>query len=478
MWASSIAAQWYDQSILTRFLALLLLAVTASAAPPNIVLIFADDLGWTDLGSYGSSYYETPNIDRLRSQGLKFTDAYASAAQCSPTRACLLTGRDFGRHGIWAVDRIRGKEEFRKMVPPPNNTELPLSERTIADALRKAGYVTGMFGKWHLGNDGPYYPGKRGFDTTLVDIIRPGRYFGFQTIPPSKVDPQVYLTDFLTDRALKFLDEQAEKPFFLYFPHFAVHAPIQAKADKIAKFDKKKPSKRHSNATYAAMIESLDESVGRVLAKLDERNLADNTIVLFYSDNGGAGGYEREGVQWISGNGKPFQPTDNHPLRGGKGMLYEGGIRVPLIVRWPGVIEAGSETAEPVISTDFFPTFLEIADQSAPDQQLDGVSLVSLLRSSGTQRLEPRTLHWHYPSYLQGDAEKGTWRITPSGAIRSGRYKLIESFEDGRLQLYNLADDLSEQTDLASAMPGKANQLRAQLADWRERTNATMPTPK
>ena len=459
--------------------AMLAASVAAADRPPNIVLILADDLGWTDLGSYGSRYYETPNIDRLRSEGLKFTSAYTSAAQCAPTRACLMTGRDLGRHGVWAVDRIRGKEKFRKMVPPVNHTELPLSERTIGDALKSAGYTTGMFGKWHLGNEGAHYPAKRGFDRALINVLHPARHFRFQTIPPVEVDPKTYLADFLTDCALEFLEASQEKPFFLYLPHFAVHGPIDAKADKIGKFEKKESDGRHSNATYAAMIESLDESVGRVVAKVDELGIAENTVVIFYSDNGGAGGYEREGVQWVSGTqGKPFQPTDNFPLRGGKGMLYEGGIRVPMIVRWPRVVEAGSQTDESVTSTDFFPTLVELANASSPEQELDGVSLVSLLRSSGRRRLASKALHWHYPSYLQGDAEKGTGRITPSGAIRAGDYKLLEWFEDGRLELYNLRDDLGEQKDLAAVMPAKVTELQAQLATWRERTNAPMPNLK
>ena len=443
----------------------------AGQRPPNIVLILADDLGWADLGVHGNQFYETPHIDRLSGQGMRFTDAYASASQCAPTRACLLTGRDIPRHGIWAVSRLRGLEEFRKMIPPENETRLPLSEITIADALREAGYRTAMFGKWHLGTDEAYLPSNRGFDEALT-FPEAYLYFGFTTRPPMNVSPGTYLTDFLTDQAIRFIEENRDRPFFLYLPHFAVHAPLRAKEDVISHYRQKEPVGGFQDPVYAAMIHSVDEGVGRIMSSLDEIGLSQNTVVIFYSDNGGAGGYERDGIQW-------FSPTTNEPLRGGKGMLYEGGIRVPLIVRWPGVIEPGSSSSEPVTSTDFFPTFLEIAARKTdPHHSLDGTSFLPLLKQGTGSSWNRGPLYWHYPSYLQAEEEKGTWRITPSGAIRSGDYKLIEFFEDGRTELYDLRNDIGETRDLTQQMPGKARELQQQLIAWRAATNAPMPILK
>jgi arylsulfatase A-like enzyme len=438
---------------------------------PNIVLILADDLGWTDLECYGSRFYETPHIDRLAREGMRFTDAYTAAAQCAPTRASLMTGRDIGRHGIWAVDRLRGQEKFRKMIPPENEIRLPLREVTVADALRQAGYRTGMSGKWHLGLEDQYLPSNRGFDEAIT-FPEEYRYFGFSTRPAITVGPQTYLTDFLTDRAIEFIEANKTRPFFLYLPHYAVHSPLRAKEDLIARYRMKKPAGGHRDPVYAAMIHSIDEGVGRIMARLKELDLDERTVVIFYSDNGGAGGYERDGVEW-------FSPTSNHPLRGGKGMLYEGGVRVPLIVRWPGVVAPGSICSEPVTSTDFFPTFLTLAGRETDrNRPVDGLSLVPLLQKGGTASLHREALFWHYPSYLQANAEKGTWRITPAGAIRSGDFKLLEFFEDGRLELYDLRNDIGETRNLALQMPAKAKELHQKLVVWRLATNAPMATPK
>ena len=442
----------------------------AKQRQPNIVFILADDLGWSDLGVYGNQFFETPHLDRLSRQGMRFTDAYASASQCAPTRACLLTGRDIGRHGIWAVSRLRGLEEFRKMIPPENETRLPLGEITIAEVLREVGYRTAMFGKWHLGTDEAYLPSNRGFHEALT-FPEAYRYFGSTTRPPVDVKPGTYLTDFLTDQAVRFIEENSHHPFFLYLPHFAVHGPLRARDDFIPRYRQKKVAGSRGDPVYAAMIQSLDESVGRIMAKLDEVRLDENTVVIFYSDNGGAGGYERDGIEW-------FSPTTNEPLRGGKGMLYEGGIRVPLIVRWPGVIEPASVSHEPVTSTDLFPTFLDIAGRKVDlSHPLDGISFLPLLQKA-KESWNRGPLYWHYPSYLQADVEKGTWRITPSGAIRSGDYKLIEFFEDDRRELYDLRRDLGETQDLAQVMPDKARELLQQLIDWRAATNAPMPVMK
>jgi arylsulfatase A-like enzyme len=438
--------------------------------PPNIIFILADDLGWTDLGCFGSRYYETPNIDRLCAQGLKFTSAYTCGPNCAPTRACLMTGRYSPRHGIYTVGTgARGQAEFRKLKPVPNETRLPLTEKTVADALHAGGYAAAMFGKWHLGNGNRYHPARRGFDEAIVSA---GRHFDFRTLPPVKTDPQAYLADFLTDQAVRFIEAKKDRPFFLYLPHFAVHAPLMAKKDLVAKFEKKKPAGGHTNPTYAAMIASLDESVGRILAKLDELKLSGRTLVIFSSDNGGVGGYARAGVAGAK------ETTDNAPLRGGKGMLYEGGIRVPLIVRWHGTIRPGSDCDEPVLSVDFFPTFLAVAGLKADGKrELDGVSLLPLLKSSGAAPLRREALYWHFPGYLEGNVRRGTWRTTPAGAVRSGEFKLVEFFETGQVELYNLKEDPGEKNDLARQRPARARELKEKLAAWRRAVKAPMPAP-
>jgi arylsulfatase A-like enzyme len=434
--------------------------------PPNIVFILADDLGWTDLGCQGSKYYETPNIDRLAAQGMRLTSYYA-CQNCAPTRAALMTGQYAPRTGVYTVGTLeRGSAADRKLAVPENVTNLPLDRVTIAQSLKSAGYATALFGKWHLGQAGDYHPAKRGFDEAIVSM---GRHFNFTTSPKVEVPPDAYLADFLTDHAVRFVEKNKDQPFFLYLPHFGVHAPHEAKKELIAKYEKKPPAGGHRDPTYAAMIDSVDQSVGRVLAKLDELKLADNTVVIFSSDNGGVGGYREAGV--------PAKGvTDNAPLRGGKGMLYEGGIRVPFVVRWPGVIKPGSVCDEPALHVDLFPTFVELAGGKRPEQPLDGVSLVPLLKSSGSEKLRREAIYFHFPGYLEAGA--AGWRTTPVGVIRAGDWKLLEFFEDGRLELYNLKDDLGEKTDLAGKHPDKVRELHDKLRAWRKELNAAMPKPK
>jgi arylsulfatase A len=430
-----------------------------AVTPPhtNVVLILADDLGWTDLTCYGSKLYETPNIDRLARDGVRFTQAYSACCVCSPSRAALLTGKYPARLHI--TDWIPG-------LPPPNPklTEvnwtkyLPLDEVTIAAALHPAGYASASIGKWHLGNE-PYWPDKHGFDINIAgtEAPNPKTYFApYHIVTLPEGPPGEYLTDRLGNEAVRFIREHKDGPFFLYLPHFAVHLPVQGKRAMARKYRAKlHPGLMQTNAMYAAMIESMDDTIGQIRRTLDELKLADHTIIIFASDNGGR-----------------VPTTSNLPLRVGKGSCYEGGTRVPLIAYWPGVTKAGSECDTPVIGMDLFPTILEMAGvKEPPGTGTDGVSLVPLLR--GTGGLKRDALFWHYPHY-QLYQLGGT---TPYGAIRAGDYKLIEFYEDMHVELYNLRDDIGEQHNLAAQMPDKVNELRARLHAWRTEVAAQMPGP-
>ena len=447
---------------------------------PNFVFFLIDDLGWTDLGCYGSSFYETPNIDRLASEGMRFTDAYAACPVCSPTRASIIAGKYPARLGI--TQWIGGPNE-----PTPYRHYLPLEEVTIAEALKEAGYATGFVGKWHLATRDAertkYYPDRQGFDVNIGGDWSgaPPTYFWpyekrnrtLETLPPGG-DEGEYLTDRLTDESLKFIQANKDRPFLLYLSHYAVHTPIESKPALTDKYEAKaqklpKPSgprfvpvygryrtrQVQDNPAYAGMVQSVDESVGRVMKKLKELGVADNTAVLFMSDNGGLSTVPREG------------PTCNLPLRAGKGWLYEAGIREPMIIKWPGVVRPGSTCSEPVISTDFYPTMLQMAGLPLkPEQHVDGVSLVPLLKGKG--KLKRKAIYWHYPHY-HGSGNR------PSGAVRAGDYKLIEWYEDSSVELYHLRDDLGERNDLAGRMPEKVAELRGMLHTWRKQMNAKMP---
>lgn len=430
---------------------------------PNIVFFFIDDMGWTDAGFMGSDYYETPNVDRLAEQGLVFTDAYANAPNCAPSRACLMSGQYTPRHGIFTVgDPRRGNHAHRKLEPIENKTVLDDDFVTIAEALSANGYVSASMGKWHLGAD----PTTQGFDVNIAGKEWGSPSGGGYHSPykyPNLVNPEKgeYLTDRLTDEACSFIDANKDSPFFLYLTHYAVHTPIQGREDLVKKYEEKDKGKHHKNAKYAAMVESVDHSVRDVLAKLDELKLADNTIVLFFSDNGGHSG-----------------ATTNHPLRGSKGMLYEGGIREPMIVRWPGVTKPGTRCSEPVIGIDFYPTLLEVTGTSRPkDYLLDGLSFASLL-SNPKGSLNREAIFWHFPCFLQGsgDPHGGPFRTTPAGAIRKGDWKLIEWFESGRQELYNLSEDIGESNDLSKSKPGKRKELHDAMLAWRKEVKAPIPT--
>jgi arylsulfatase A-like enzyme len=470
------------KNLLLRLLALLCVPWLAHAAPkPSIIFIMADDLGYTDIGPFGTKYYETPNLDRLAKQGMKLT-SYHHCQNCTPTRAALMSGQVGARTGLYTVGGIdRFDWSKRPLRPVENITNLPLDRDIIPKQLKAAGYATGMFGKWHIGENGDYHPGKRGFDEAIASA---GQHFNFNTNPKVDYPQGQYLADFLTDRAVDFITRHQDGPFFLYLPHFGVHSPHHAKPELIEKFKPKPGVGGHNNPTYAAMIYSVDESVGRVMKTLDDLKLADNTVLIFTSDNGGVGGYGRaDGLlrePGAEGKAKKAKAgdedgggiTDNTPLRSGKGSLYEGGIRVPFIVRWPGVTKPGSACDVPAIHVDIFPTVLELTGAPKPRQVLDGESLVKLFRDPAA-KLRREAIYQHFPGYL--GSGPGLWRTTPVSLIQMGDWKLMEYLEDGRLELYNLRDDIGEKKNLAQTMPDKAKELHARLVAWRKEVNAPMP---
>ena len=432
-------------------------AQTATPQRANVVLILADDLGWTDLHCFGSEYYESPHIDKLARDGVRFTQAYSACTVCSPSRAAILTGKYPARLHI--TDWIPGlPPENPKLLVPDWTKYLPLEEFTLANALHNAGYATASIGKWHLGGP-PYYPDKHGFDINLAgtEAPNPKTYFAPYKIPTLPEGPDgEYLTDRLGVEAVRFIEQHKDQPFFLYLPHFAVHVPIQSKQALLEKYRAKRHAgQKQNNAGYAGMIESMDDTVGSIRQKLEDLKLADHTLVIFASDNGGR-----------------VPTTSNLPLRVGKGSCYEGGTRTPLIIYWPGVTTPGSVCDAPVIGMDLFRTILDVTGvKDGAEKAVDSVSLVPLLR--GTNGLLRDELFWHYPHY-QHYQLGGT---TPYGAIRKGDFKLIEFFSDMRVELYNLREDVGEQHNLAAQMPDKVDELRTRLHAWRKEVGAQMPTP-
>lgn len=447
---------------------------------PNVVVFLADDLGQRDLGCYGSTFYETPHLDRLASQGARFTDAYAACPVCSPTRASLMTGQWPQRLGI--TDYIGAPltpEQWKRntqLLPAPYADRLPLDAPTLAKAMKAAGYATFFAGKWHLGPEG-WWPENQGFDINRGGHDRGGPYGGKKYFSPYG-NPRLtdgpdgeHLPDRLAAETAAFIEENRDRPFFAYYSFYDVHTPLMAREDLKKKYEAKRErlglqekwgreGERdvrlvQEHAVYAGMVEAMDQAVGRVLAKLDELGLADNTLVVFTSDNGGLSTSEG----W---------PTSNLPLRGGKGWLYEGGIREPFIARWPAVIKAGSVVSDPISSPDLFTTLLDITGSSPlPGQKLDGVSLMPAFQG---KPLPERSLFWHYPHYgNQGGA--------PGAAIRRGDWKLIEWYEDNRVELFNLASDLAEHQDRAAMEPATVERLRSELKSWQQEVGARFPIP-
>ena len=441
----------------------------------NILFVLMDDLGQRDVGCYGSTFYETPAVDQLAREGMLFTDAYAACPVCSPTRASLMTGRSPARIGLtnYLVGRRRGK-----MLPAEYIEHLPLEETTIAECLGEAGYVSASIGKWHLGPE-PYYPEHQGFDVNIggCHLGHPPSYFwpygdASVRVPITPGQPDEYLTDRLTDETIRFIRRNAARPFFAYLSHYAVHNPQESRdywsrrfADKLrAMPDQQGPEYedwrgmsvriKQNQPVYAGMIASADEGLGRIIGELKALGLYDRTVVIFMSDNGGLS--TAEGM-----------PTSNRPLAGGKGWLHEGGIRVPLIIRWPGVTRPGSVCSGPVMSCDLFPTMLRMAGIGLrPDLHCDAADLSPLLR--GETGLERDAIYWHYPHYSNQGCK-------PSGAIREGNLKLIEDYEDGTTELYDLSKDIGETRDLCASRPEDAARLRSKLASWRQSVGARMP---
>jgi arylsulfatase A len=508
---------------ITIFLIALAGGIQVSAnTPPNIVLFLVDDLGWTDVGCFGSRFYETPNIDRFAAEGVKFTNAYAACHVCSPTRSSILTGKYPARNNM--TDWIRGRRDFdfQQYLNVKTGQYLPYEEITVAENLKAHGYRTAAIGKWHLG-DVPSGPDAHGFDFHAPQAWpggAPNRTFyspynlkGLEDAPDGE-----YLTDRLTDEALGFIEKNKDQPFFLYLAHFAVHDPIHGRPDLVEKYEAKlkanpqegktpfllegnpdaheplsrdylnkaiqregwegygvlpertvKIKQYQDNTQFAGMVEAVDQSLGRILDRLDELGLDDNTIVIFFADNGGMAGMN-------VGNPERTVPKDkldiafstaNLPLRGAKGWLYEGGIRVPCIVKWPGQGQSGTISDEPIISTDFYPSILDMAGLPLLEKQhRDGVSITPLLK--GGSSLDRDAIYWHFPHYSNHGMQP------PGGAIRSGDYKLLEYFENYTVQLFNLREDIGEQNNLADAMPEKVSELRAKLRSWRKEVDAQM----
>ncbi|MEL6256166.1 MAG: sulfatase [Bacteroidota bacterium] len=444
--------------------------------PPNIVFILADDLGWADLGVYGNTFNETPNLDKLAAEGMRFTNAYAAAPVCSPTRASIQSGQYPAHVGI--TDFIPGHwRPYESHRVPVNRTQyLPQEIVSLGEMLQEGGYQTAYFGKWHLGWADQHMPGKQGYEDWRIQ--QGGTFYNLKSkkaIRPmdSTLNDEARLSDVLTDYSLDFIDENQDEPFFLFLSHYDVHVQLDADMDLIEKYlGKEKQDNYPSNAIYAAMVEHVDRSLARVVNKLEELGLSENTLLIFFSDNGGLKSrfdeiplLAKSKLSIYEGSDLQYIATSNAPLRAEKGTLYEGGIREPLLVKWPGKIKAGTISDALVSSIDFYPTFMELAQiQQLETQTLDGESIVPILM--GTEYSSDRSLYWHYPVYHHD---------LPAGAIRKGKWKLIEFFTEGRFELYNLETDPGESQNLVSTRSDLVKDLSAELAKWRKSVDAELP---
>lgn len=509
--------------LIVSLLAISLTSCTKQNLKPNIIFFFVDDLGWTDVACYGSPFYETPNIDLLAEEGVRFTDAYAACHVCSPTRASVLTGKYPATLNL--TDWLTGRKDtpFQKLLNADKVQNLPYEETSIAEALKGLGYKTAILGKWHLGED-PSDPTAHGFDMHLPDWAKgwpkKGYFAPFDMKGFEDSEDGDYLTDRLTDEAVKYIETMKHEPFFLYMSHFTVHDPIQGRPDLVEKYKKKlknqavsdrpdfilegnpdnpnNPSneelaefmntpeflnnfktfpsdlalikQKQDNIEFAGMVESMDESLGRIMKKLKELKLEENTIIFFYSDNGGMAGM----------NGTPKRELKEHqldeaystanlPLRGAKGWLYEGGIRVPLIIKHPKIGKAGIQSDLPVSSVDMYPTILNMVD--APELIADDIEGINISPAIRGETMTRGAIYWHFPHYSNHGMQ------SPGGAIREGDYKLLEYFENGTVQLFNLKNDIGEQTDLSKIEIGKTKELKIKLQQWRDKVNANMMLP-
>lgn len=442
---------------------------------PNIIFVLADDLGWTDINSFdplNRDYYETPNIDQLAGQGLMFTQAYANAANSAPSRAALMSGQYYPHQPIYHV----GSPSEGELIPAPNATSLPLEKTTLAEALRHGGYQTGFIGKWHIGDPPVSGPKQQGFDVNIggYHAGNPGNWEGGYFKPNN--NPYIndakqgeYLTDYLTRKAIGYIKDHQKEPFYLQLSYYTPHKPLQAPEKIIEQYKKKDGIDGHNNPVYAAMIDVLDNNIGKLMQTLKNTGMANNTIFIFLSDNGGLGGYE-----YLDHEANNI--TDNSPLKGGKTTYFEGGVRVPLIVRWPEVITPETECKEPVMGTDLYPTLLAAAGiEQQENYLLDGKNLMPLFKHPNTGFEENRELYWHFPGY-----PNAAWRTSPVSVIRYGKWKLLKFYEEfyqtGDVELYNLENDVSERNNVAEKYPETRLNLQNKLEIWLQKNNA--PTPK